>query len=151
MPNPPARRVGGVVIAFNEAGDVLMVDPNYKDGWILPGGSAEKDEAPNEAAARHLLIETGLVLDLWELVAVDYAPVGEYPEGLNFVFNGGILKARQVDRIKTGEHLNGHRFVPMTELHEYAQPYQRQRIGQAWEARRDGKGLPLLIKGEPVG
>ncbi|MGK4580555.1 NUDIX domain-containing protein [Kitasatospora sp. HPMI-4] len=152
MVNPPPRRIGCLVIAFNDAGEVLMVDPDYKDSLILPGGSAEPGEAPNEAAARHFVLETGLVLDLWQIVAVDYVPAGEYPEGINIVFSCGVLTPRQIERIKhsEGTHLRGHKFVPMAELHKHTSPHTRQRISQAWHARYDGQGIPLLVMGEPV-
>ena len=112
MANPPVRRFGCVVVAFNQEGEVLMVDPEYKEGLILPGGSAEADEVPNVAAARHMLLETGLALDLWQIIAVDYVPAGEFPEGINFVFHGGILTPLQAERIKgdtPATHLRGHR------------------------------------------
>ncbi|WP_329565399.1 NUDIX domain-containing protein [Kitasatospora sp. NBC_01266] len=154
LSHPPVRRLGCQVIAFNPAGEVLVVDPEYKSGLTLPGGSALQGEAPNEAAARHLALETGLVLDLWQILAVDYVPEGVYPEGINLVFNGGMLTDRQVERIAVPpiakSRLHGFRFVPMTEVSTCTEPYQRRRIRQAYNALNMAKALPLLLRGELV-
>ncbi|MDH6578551.1 NUDIX domain-containing protein [Kitasatospora sp. MAP5-34] len=154
MAAPPARRIECVVIAFNSEGHVLMVDPEHQEGLVLPGGAAGEDEAAHDAAARHLLAQTTLVLDLWQLLAVDHLPAGEHPEGYNFVFNGGVLTAKQVERINTdtpGTRLRGHRFVGTTELPDHVSPVGRRRIAAAWLTRRDGQGIPLLVRGFPVG
>ncbi|MEU4863018.1 hypothetical protein ACIG0C_35645 [Kitasatospora aureofaciens] len=46
----------------------------YLDGLILPGGAARSGELPHEAAAHHLLAQTGLSRRLTHVLAVDYTP-----------------------------------------------------------------------------
>ena len=46
------KRVGADVILRDGAGRLLLVDPRYKPDWDLPGGMAEANEAPHEAARR---------------------------------------------------------------------------------------------------
>ena len=40
-------------------------------GWTLPGGGMEPDETPGETAKREMLEETGLEVELGDLLAVD--------------------------------------------------------------------------------
>ncbi|GAA2139059.1 hypothetical protein GCM10009760_20850 [Kitasatospora kazusensis] len=152
---PPPRRLGCLVLVTNEAGDPLLVEPAGRPGLVLPGGSAAADESPNEAAARHVFAATGLALDLWQIVAVDYVPKGELVEGLNLVLYGGVLNERRIGTMKPPApktRLAGHRFVPLSELHHHVEPGQRQRISQAVRAADNTDArLPLLLRGEPVG
>jgi len=40
----PTRRLAAGALIRNEEGELLVVKPNYKDGWILPGGTVESGE-----------------------------------------------------------------------------------------------------------
>src|SRR6202042_1722416 len=44
----------------DDAGRVLLVKPNYRDHWSLPGGILEEGEPPHEACRREVLEELGL-------------------------------------------------------------------------------------------
>jgi ADP-ribose pyrophosphatase YjhB (NUDIX family) len=44
--NLPKKRMASGVVFFNEAGEILVVKPGYKDHWSVPGGVIEKDESP---------------------------------------------------------------------------------------------------------
>ncbi|MFD7591744.1 NUDIX domain-containing protein [Kitasatospora sp. NPDC059812] len=156
MTNPPGRRFGCMAVALNPAGDVLMVEPAYKPGkLILPGGNAEPYEVPNEAAARRVLMETGLVLDLWQLVAVDYVSAREVPEGVNFVFWGGRLTDRKADRVSAPpvEESGVLRtaWVSPGDLRSVTDAEQAARVIDALRAVEQGTGLPLLLRGHPAG
>ncbi|WP_218037921.1 NUDIX domain-containing protein, partial [Streptomyces lycii] len=48
--NPPPRRLGAVVLVRDSGSRILLVHPTYKDGWILPGGSADAGGSIAEAA-----------------------------------------------------------------------------------------------------
>ncbi|MFI9366896.1 NUDIX domain-containing protein [Kitasatospora sp. NPDC053057] len=154
--NPPGRRFGCVALILNPDGHVLMVRPAYKPGkLILPGGSAEPNEAPNEAAARWVLTETGLVLDLWQLVAVDYVSAGESPEGVNFVFWGGRLAARMASKaaappVEQSGILEAV-WVPPADLPTVTDAEQTARVIDALRVVELGAGIPLLLRGRPAG
>ncbi|MFJ8476039.1 NUDIX domain-containing protein [Kitasatospora sp. NPDC094011] len=156
MTSPPRRRFGCVALILNPDGHVLMVRPEYQPTkLVLPGGSAEPDEAPNVAAARWVLTETGLVLDLWQLVAVDYVSAGEIPEGVNFVFWGGQLPggkaanaaAPPVERSGILETT----WVPPADLPTVTDAEQTARVIDALRVVSYGAGIPLLLRGRPAG
>ncbi|MFE5587917.1 hypothetical protein [Kitasatospora sp. NPDC056531] len=51
LAKPPVTRLGCLVLVRNRRGDVLLVNPDYMDGMILPGGAANTNEPPHRAAA----------------------------------------------------------------------------------------------------
>ncbi|MEU1286810.1 NUDIX domain-containing protein [Kitasatospora sp. NPDC005856] len=159
MSKPPARRSGQQIFALREgpggSGElsVLLVDPVYMDGLILPGGSAEQDELPHLAARRHLETETGLVLPLRTILTVDYMPAAEFPEGLNLVYAGGMLTPQQsltASHHQPPEELRALHWIPRHQLHDVMAEDQCRRVEDAWDAWEHGDGLPLLVRGVPV-
>ncbi|QEV03563.1 hypothetical protein CP971_34055 [Streptomyces viridifaciens] len=106
----------------------------YLDGLILPGGAARSGELPHEAAAHHLLAQTGLSRRLTHVLAVDYTPPDRYLERINLVFDGGIADGRPA----------GARFVPVRELGRAMAPAQAARVADALA----GRALPFLLHGQ---
>ncbi|MCT2592976.1 NUDIX hydrolase [Streptomyces sp. N2-109] len=152
---PPRRRVGAVVLVRDPAGAVLMVKPRYKRGWILPGGGAHEGEPITHAAARELCEETGLVLPLTHLIALDQVPASEdgtSAEGINVVIDGGILTAAQAADVTVptaaAHELAATAWVPLQHLAAHTEPYQERRIRAAVHATDHGNELPLLLLGE---
>ncbi|MFI1104970.1 NUDIX domain-containing protein [Streptomyces melanogenes] len=86
------KRVAADVIVRDPNGNVLLVKPTYKAGWDLPGGMAEDNEAPDDAARRELKEELGLDLPLRSLLVVDWVPPhGPWDDQIAFIFDGGTL------------------------------------------------------------
>jgi ADP-ribose pyrophosphatase YjhB (NUDIX family) len=95
------KRVSADVLLRDETGQVLLVKPTYKPGWDLPGGMAEANEAPDDAARRELQEELGLHVTVRGLLVVDWVPPhGPWDDLLAFVFDGGTLAASQAHRLR---------------------------------------------------
>ncbi|MEU1627030.1 NUDIX hydrolase [Streptomyces sp. NPDC020096] len=155
--NPPGRRIGALALIRNPAGNVLMVKPTYKKGWILPGGSAHPDEHAYEACAREVREETGLPLTPGRLLVVDYIPRDPHTkaaEGYSFVYDGGMAPegiAITLPSLGSGEdrELSSYEFVPVYDLHAYAMPHQERRV-RAAVAALDSGALTYLVEGRQV-
>ncbi|MEV7940047.1 NUDIX domain-containing protein [Kitasatospora sp. NPDC088264] len=146
LAKPPVCRLGCLVLVRNPRGDVLLVDPDYMDGLILPGGAAQPNEPPNLAAARHLHAETGFNLRLTDVLAVDFTPADRYLERLNLVFDGGTVRddVRLTVPPRHRSGLLGARFVPAHELPDVMAPAQAARAAEALANR----AVPLLLHGQ---
>lgn len=92
-----ARRASAYVTACalitDPDGRVLLVDPNYRDHWLLPGGAAEDNEPPEAACAREVKEELGLDRPTGPLLVIGWRPArDERPRPtVTFLFDGGTL------------------------------------------------------------
>ncbi|MDQ4501446.1 NUDIX hydrolase [Sinomonas sp. ASV322] len=88
----PRRRVAAGLVIRDDEGRVLVVKPNYKEGWLLPGGTVDPGEAPRTAARREGREELGLDIEPGPLLLIAHSafpdPVGD---GLSFLYDGGLL------------------------------------------------------------
>lgn len=76
---------------------VLLVQVVYKPDWEIPGGSGEPGESPWVTAAREVKEELGIDGPLHRLLVIDHVPQnGVMPEGLAFIFDGGIVAQDEI-------------------------------------------------------
>ena len=136
----PRKRVGADVLLRDEVGHVLLVDPRYKPDWDLPGGMAEENEPPAEAAHRELSEELGLDLAVARLLVVDWvAPHGPWDDSLMFIFDGGLLSTEQIAKLQLVDgELAAFEFCSHEEMAKRLRPYVWQRANAAITALRDG-------------
>ena len=118
---------------------VLLVKPNYRDRWTLPGGMLEHGEPPDAACFREVEEEIGLAREVGALLTVAWTP----PEGLrprpivNFVFDGGVLADPGTIRLQK-EELDDWQFVAPAEFDVFLPPFMAHRIRAAVTARAAG-------------
>ena len=97
----PKKQVGSAVLFFNTKGELLILKPDYKDGWLVPGGAADENESPLHCAIRETTEEIGLDIPELQLVGIYYGPKkGVFTDSLKFIFSGGTLSEDQVAQIK---------------------------------------------------
>lgn len=114
------KRISVGALYFNSKGELLIVKPNYKDHWIVVGGTVDKDESPLEAIIRETTEETSLYIKNLRLVSVEYRQLGSYQnEALFFLFYGGKLSKKQIKQINLpADELDEFKFVPIPEAVE---------------------------------
>ncbi len=97
----PKKITGTAVIFFNTKGELLIVKPDYRDGWLVPGGATDDNESPLHCAIREVKEEIGLDIPELQLVGVYYSPKKRFhTDSLKFVFYGGELTENQISQIK---------------------------------------------------
>jgi 8-oxo-dGTP diphosphatase len=121
------------------SGDALLVKPNYRPFWSLPGGILEDGEPPHVGCARETQEELGLHVPVGRLLAVDWiAPEGLRPKPLvAFIFDGGVLADPSAIVLQESE-LDEFRFVPPPDLPAYLPPHMALRVASALSARGSG-------------
>jgi 8-oxo-dGTP diphosphatase len=135
---PVLHAAAGALIT-DAAGRVLLVKPNYRDHWSLPGGICEPAEAPHAACAREVREELGLDLPVGRLLVIDWTP----PEGdrlnpiMHFVFDGAIL-ADPAAIVLQQEELDDYQFTEPAGASTYLPPFIAARVAAALTARATG-------------
>lgn len=135
----PTAYVSAAGLITDAAERVLLVKPNYRDHWGLPGGVVEADEPPHLGCAREIREEIGLDLPGGRLLVVSWAAAAaERPRpAFYFVFDHGVVDADTPIRLQE-EELDAYAFVPADELGEYLNPAMADRVPAALRARDDG-------------
>jgi len=135
----------GVILAAgalitSPPGAVLLVKPNYRDHWTLPGGICEHGEPPHAGAAREVAEEIGLDVLPGRLLVISWAqPRGPAERPImHFVFDGGTV-GEDAPVVVQQEELDGYRFVAPADLAGYLPPYGLARVRAALAARASGR------------
>ncbi|MEV7796196.1 NUDIX hydrolase [Streptomyces sp. NPDC087512] len=148
------RVLAGAAALFRDAGNnVLLVEPNYRDGWTLPGGTIESDdgETPRQGARRETLEEIGLDVPLGRLLAVDWVPGAGRPPLVAYVYDGGVLDEDALKAIRLQEEeLLSWRLVPREDLAGHLIGALHGRVLAALDALADDSGTAELENGVRV-
>jgi 8-oxo-dGTP diphosphatase len=119
----------------DEAGRVLIVKPEHKEGWILPGGYVEVGESPSEACKREIAAELGIEMPApHRLLSVDYR--GSSEEYIMFIFDGGVFTADTIGSIKLPPSLLEFKFATLEEASQLLRPKSARRLVPTLEARQ---------------
>ncbi|MFP8903095.1 NUDIX domain-containing protein [Streptomyces atacamensis] len=134
------KRVAADALIRDEDGRLLLVHPTYKEGWDLPGGMAEGNEAPEDAVRRELREELGLMITGLRFLCVDWVePHGPWDDLLGFIFDAGVLSPARAAQVKpSDEEISEHRFLELSEALPLLPDRQRARTLHAWQVLDDG-------------
>ena len=146
VPRVPAS--AGALI-FDGAGRLLILKPNYKKGWTIPGGQIDAGgESPWDACRRETREECGLEVTRGRLVCVDFrTPKPNRPGGLRFLFDCGTFAESALDAITLqAEEIDDYRLVELDEAAELLSGPIRRRVAAAVGAER----CVYLEDGRPV-
>lgn len=136
----PRKRVSADAIIRDRVGRILLVDPSYKPDWDTPGGMAEANEPPHEAARRELKEELGLDLRIGALLVVDWvSPHGPWDDLLAFVFDGGELTDERIAGLAPhDDELVSFEFCTEAQARRRLRPYVWRRVAAALESLTTG-------------
>lgn len=147
--------LAGAACIFRDAeGRLLLVEPNYREGWTLPGGTIEsaQGETPRQAARRESAEEIGLDLEPGRLLAVDWSPGTGRPPIVAYVYDGGVLDEQQLKAVRLQEEeLLSWKLVPRSELSGHLPAGHGRRVLAALDVLDSGAGAVELEDGTPVG
>jgi 8-oxo-dGTP diphosphatase len=140
----PAKTIGAGVLLRNARGEVLLVEPTYKQTWEIPGGVVESDESPREAAARECEEELGVELAIGIAACIHYAPMVRLPaDGVMFVFDAGTTEHDVEDFALPPEEIRSAKFVDPSKLSEHTHPVMVARLLAAIEGAESGMTVYL--------
>ncbi|MFE2291642.1 NUDIX domain-containing protein [Streptomyces sp. NPDC059452] len=149
------RVLAAAACLFRDAeGRVLLVEPNYREGWALPGGTVESEtgEGPRQAARRETVEETGLDLAPGRLLAVDWVRGGGRPPIVAYLYDGGVLTPEQFAAIRLQEaELLSWKPVAPAELGGYLPGPLERRVRAALDVLESGGSTAELEDGNRVG
>jgi ADP-ribose pyrophosphatase YjhB (NUDIX family) len=149
------RVIAGAAALFRDGdGRVLLVEPNYREGWALPGGTIESDEGetPRQGARRETAEEIGLDIALGRLLAVDWVPGTARPPLVAYLYDGGVLDEDQLKAIRLQEEeLLSWRLVPREDLAAHLPGALGRRVLAALDVLAEGSGTAELENGHRVG
>lgn len=134
----PTRRLASAAVIRDEAGRVLLVEPNYKDGWTLPGGTTEAGEDPRTGCFREVLEEVGLQVPEGRLLLVAHGiNQGIWGDSVSFLYDGGQIPSNTTITVQE-EELLGHAWVDPQDLDGYLSPRVADRVRSAINCIADG-------------
>ncbi|WP_037621484.1 NUDIX domain-containing protein [Streptomyces aureus] len=149
------RVLAGAATLFRDTdGRVLLVEPNYRPGWTLPGGTVESDdgESPRQGARRETAEEIGLDVELGRLLAVDWVLGPDRPPLVAYLYDGGVLGEEELKAIRLQEEeLLSWRLVPREEVAAHLPGASGRRVLTALDVLADDSGPAELENGHRVG
>ncbi|MFG2681618.1 NUDIX domain-containing protein [Streptomyces sp. NPDC048392] len=149
----PRVLAGAAAVLRDAEGRVLLVEPNYREGWALPGGTIESGigETPRQGAWRETVEEIGLDLRIGRLLAVDWASGPDRPPIVAYLYDGGVLSEDDLKAIRLQEEeLLSWRLVPREELGDHLLGALHGRVLAALDVLADGSGTAELEDGVRV-
>ncbi|MFF4312553.1 NUDIX domain-containing protein [Streptomyces sp. NPDC001507] len=150
----PRVLAGAAALIRDVEGRVLLVEPNYREGWALPGGTVESDEGetPRQGARRETLEEIGLDREMGRLLAVDWVHGTGRPPIVAYLYDGGVVTDADLGAIRLQEaELLSWRLVPREELADRLPGSLGRRVLTALDVLTEGSGTAELENGHRAG
>lgn len=143
------KRITVVGFVTDTLGNLLLVKPTYKDGWLHPGGMVERGESPREAWRRVIEDEIGLELCPEELLCIDYRKGDQ--ESIVMVFSARNVTDEDIAKINIpSSEFSEYRMVPVEEARTMLRDKAMRRLTPTFDALRTHstvyleEGIPRL-------
>jgi 8-oxo-dGTP pyrophosphatase MutT (NUDIX family) len=142
----PGIRMGGGVLIFNKAGDVLLVKPTYRNTWAWPSGGWDEGESPLTVARRECEEEIGICPAHLRPAFVNYVPPRNDGslDFVHFVFVADSVDDDFLASLKLpDDEIEAVKFVPIAEIAQYMKPYRVTALQTYLAHKIDGAMLYL--------
>lgn len=145
------KRVASNAVIRDERHNILLVDPDYKPDWDIPGGMVEANEPPRDAARRELREELGIDIPIGALLHVEWAPPHDpWDDQLVFLFDGGILTDEQASHLCLADgELRAWGFVSVEQARLRLRPYVYDRLCAAMASLADNSAASYVEADRP--
>lgn len=147
------KRVGADAILRDGHGRILLVDPDYKPDWDLPGGMIEANEPPLDGLLRELKEELNLDLTQSQLTlsCIDWvSPHGPWDDSLMLIFDAGQLPVDQIAHLEPDhDELRRYGFLELGQVRQRLRPYVWHRLEAALKAA-ESQTVAYLHDGHPA-
>ncbi|SEP05551.1 ADP-ribose pyrophosphatase YjhB, NUDIX family [Luteibacter sp. UNC138MFCol5.1] len=149
----PTKRVSAGALVRNERGELLIVKPSYRDGWLLPGGISERNEPPAATLVREIREELAINVRIARLACIDYLSAHDgYDESVHFLFQCNALTDAEIARIRLPEdELTAFRFCADETARSLVVPSIARRLLQLGNKNSRGGAMYLENGIEPAG
>lgn len=130
----------GGALLFDPAGALLVVKPNYKPHWEIPGGIAHEGESPHATCRREVLEEVGIDRLPGRLLCVDWVPPEPNCRAMfAFIFDGGVIGEDLLGMLRPcDDELDSIEFVGLDEVMARLSARLARRVAGALRARHTG-------------
>jgi len=123
----PKKKVAVKVILRSDKGNILLVKPDYKDTWQMPGGGVEEFEDPKVAAIREAEEETGIKIETRDLRLVD--SIFKVKEDYLFLlFEYTKLLSEDADYNVEDEEIEEYKFIDPSEAANLLPGYYKEAL-----------------------
>ncbi len=135
-------------IVRNTQHAILIVEPTYRQDWLLPGGVIEVDESPVEACEREILEELGITLHISDMLCIEYqSQHSNKTESLQFIANGGIIDDQPISAITIREQeLQSYEFASERVAQEKLNRLLWERMQFAFQGLREHRTIYIENK-----
>ena len=124
------------MIFSNDDGDILLLEPTYKNDWEIPGWIIEENESQKEACEREIYEELWLKKEIGELLCLEYQR--EEDDSYMFVFDGWMLTQNEIESIKIQENeIGSFEFLSLEEIEQKVLKKMFLRIKKCIESKWD--------------
>src|SRR5690625_2984433 len=138
----------GAVILRDEHGMLVIEKPNYRDHWLLPGGSVDAGEDARQCARREVEEGLGLVIEVGRMLPADWVssrPARGAPVGVHFRCDAGAVRRAELEKtiVLQREELDDWRLVHESEA-EVLSPGGAARTRRALAVLRGEADVDLM-------
>ncbi|QDK44751.1 hypothetical protein DOM22_06025 [Bdellovibrio sp. ZAP7] len=145
----PGKRVSTCALIFYK-NQLLLVQPSYSAGWILPGGTVEAEESPMDGLMREVRENLGINITPTHVLAIDYISnkdvKGEY---LSFLFGTIDLSEKQAQNVVVSMmEIKNFKFVDIDVAYSMLVPAISRRVASALKAVSENYMMVYLEDGK---